>query len=191
MHIISWEFCPGDPPDGIVYHSVSRGQPGSFFNLDLPIKYAPDPELHGLKWRHKLPTNHAPTEPSQGREVQQCQTRTQQVQHGLNMDLHLFIYCIFKSKNIQNTLQKQLCHIKCLDVPTKFSRHCPELRLSHMTEYSRRLCVSEALTLTGTFPEDSFWRPGRSCRRKDVAIIQLRRSVYLFTVINTPTHSTW
>lgn len=57
----------GNPPDGIVYHSVSRGQPESFFNLDLPIKYAPYPELHGLKWRHKLPTNHAQTEPSQGR----------------------------------------------------------------------------------------------------------------------------
>lgn len=57
----------GNPPDGIVYHSVSRGQPESFFNLDLPIKYAPYPELHGLKWRHKLPTNHGQTEPSQGR----------------------------------------------------------------------------------------------------------------------------
>lgn len=57
----------GNPPDGIVYHSVSRGQPESFFNLDLPIKYAPYPELHGLKWRHKLPTNHEQTEASQGR----------------------------------------------------------------------------------------------------------------------------
>lgn len=57
----------GNPPDGIVYHSVSRGHPESFFNLDLPIKYAPYPELHGLKWRHNLPTNHAQTEPSQGR----------------------------------------------------------------------------------------------------------------------------
>lgn len=57
----------GNPPDGIVYHSVRRGQPESFFNLDLPIKYAPYPELHGLKWRHKLPTNHPQTEPSQGR----------------------------------------------------------------------------------------------------------------------------
>lgn len=66
----------GNPPDGIVYHSVSRGQPESFFNLDLPIKYAPNPELHGLKWRHKLPTNHGQTEPSQGRRSTVSDTDT-------------------------------------------------------------------------------------------------------------------
>lgn len=56
-----------NPPDAIVWHSVSRGQPESFFNLDLPIKYAPYPKLHGLRWRHKLPTNHAGAKTSQGR----------------------------------------------------------------------------------------------------------------------------
>lgn len=56
-----------NPPDAIVWRSVSGGQPESFFNLDLPIKYAPYPKLHGLRWRHKLPTNHAGAKTSQGR----------------------------------------------------------------------------------------------------------------------------
>lgn len=73
----------GKLPDGIVYHSVSRGQPLRFFNLDLPIKYAPHPELHGLKWRHKLPTNHAHSGPSQGRGFNSV-AHGQQVHHGLN-----------------------------------------------------------------------------------------------------------
>lgn len=56
----------GNPPDSIVQHSASSGQTESFFNLDLPIKYAPDLKLHGLKWRHKFPTNHLWTDLSQG-----------------------------------------------------------------------------------------------------------------------------
>lgn len=87
----------GNPPDGIVYHSVSRGQPESFFNLDLPIKYAPDPELHGLKWRHK-PQQIMPRLNHLKGDVQRCQTQTQQVQHQFNMHLYLFISIIFKSK---------------------------------------------------------------------------------------------
>lgn len=66
----------GNPPDGTVYHSVSRGQPESFFNLDLPVKYAPYPELHGPNGRHKLSTNHAQTKPSQRRRSTVSHTDT-------------------------------------------------------------------------------------------------------------------
>lgn len=86
----------GNPPDGIVYHSVSRGQPESFFNLDLPIKYAPYPELHGLKWRHKLPTNHAQTEPSQGRGSTVSDTTDSAL--AKHVHLPLFISIIFQSE---------------------------------------------------------------------------------------------
>ena len=101
----------GNPPDGIVYHSVSRGQPESFFNLDLPIKYAPYPELHGLKWRHKLPTNHGQTEPSQGRR---CSTvsDTDTTGSATNRFLHLFISIIFKSTHKRSyTTMSVLSHV--------------------------------------------------------------------------------
>lgn len=65
-----------NPPDAIVWRSVSRGQPESFFNLDLPIKYAPFPKLHGLRWRHKLPTNHAGAKTSRGRRSTAWNTDT-------------------------------------------------------------------------------------------------------------------
>lgn len=66
----------GNPPDSIVQHSASRGQTESFFfYLDLPIKYDPNPKLHGPKWRHKIPTNHLWTDLSQGTRSAQIQTQ--------------------------------------------------------------------------------------------------------------------
>lgn len=67
MHIISWEFCLGTLQTALCSIQLVEGSQRAFFNLDLPIKYAPNPKLHGLKWRHKLSTNHARAKPSQGR----------------------------------------------------------------------------------------------------------------------------
>lgn len=104
----------GNPPDGIVYHSVSRGQPESFFNLDLPIKYAPNPELHGRKWRHKLPTNHGQTEPSLGRRSTVWDTDTTgsaQAQHAsprLCFRYHLILNRHIQSQTTMSTLSSLL-----------------------------------------------------------------------------------
>lgn len=81
----------GNPPDSIVQHSVSKGQTESFFfYLDLPIKYSPNPKLHALKWRHKIPTNHLWTDPSQGTRSAQIQTHHK---HMLSLRLELILFC--------------------------------------------------------------------------------------------------
>lgn len=91
----------GNPPDGIVQHSARRGQTESFFNLDLPIKYAPDPKLHGLKWRHKLPTNHLWTDLSQGTRSTWIQTP-----HTAHSKLTSRSYIILFSFNRHTHIQK-------------------------------------------------------------------------------------
>lgn len=73
MHIISWEFGPGSLQTALCIIQFAEGSLRAFVNLDLPIKYAPYPKLHGLKWRHKHTTNHSQT---QGRRAIVLDTET-------------------------------------------------------------------------------------------------------------------
>lgn len=41
VHIISWEFCSGTLQTALCSIQLAEGRQRAFFNLDLPIKYAP------------------------------------------------------------------------------------------------------------------------------------------------------